>query len=84
MFSLANVFHFLAHEFAGLSRWRFALAGIATCSLNCFFFWHKYRCFEANRGRGRFDLVPGPTPSHINLSAFSSAEWSQEWRLVSR
>jgi hypothetical protein len=41
MFTFANMFHFLAHELARLSRRRFAFALIFVGSFDCFFFWHN-------------------------------------------
>jgi hypothetical protein len=40
MFSFSNMFHFLAHELARLSRRRFAFALVFTRPFPCFF-WHS-------------------------------------------
>ncbi len=40
MFTLPNVFHFLAHELARLGRGRFAFALVFARPFDCFFFWH--------------------------------------------
>ena len=41
MFALADVFHFLAHEFACLGGRRFAFAFVLAGSFNYFVFWHN-------------------------------------------
>jgi hypothetical protein len=40
MFTLSNVFHFLAHELPGLGGRRFAFTLVFARPFNCFFFWH--------------------------------------------
>src|SRR5690242_6247123 len=45
MLSLADVVHFLAHEFPRLCGWRFSLARITTSAPHCFCFWHMTPCF---------------------------------------
>jgi hypothetical protein len=41
MLALSNVFHFLAHKLARLSRRRFAFPLIFPRPFYCFFFWHN-------------------------------------------
>jgi hypothetical protein len=41
MFAFTDVVHLFAHEFTGLSRWRFALALVAPGPLDSFSFGHK-------------------------------------------
>ena len=41
MLAFPNVFHFFAHELAGLRGRRFAFTLIFARSFNCFFFWHN-------------------------------------------
>lgn len=40
MFALPNVVHFFAHEFAGLSRGRFALLFVLAGAFKSLLFWH--------------------------------------------
>jgi len=40
MFAFANVVHFFAHEFSGLSRCRFALPPVTPGPFESLFFWH--------------------------------------------
>ena len=41
MLAFPNVFHFFAHELAGLSAGRFSFTLGFARSFNCFFFWHN-------------------------------------------
>jgi len=41
MLAFANVVHLFTHEFAGLSRWRLAFAGILLRALQSLFFGHR-------------------------------------------
>lgn len=49
MFSLANMFYFLAHEFARLRGWRFAFSRIFARPLDCFPFWHGTKITQQRR-----------------------------------
>jgi hypothetical protein len=41
MLALANVVHFFAHKFSGLSRCGFALPSVTPGTFESLFFWHK-------------------------------------------
>src|SRR4030095_13403897 len=49
VFSLADMFHFLAHKLTGLGRGRLAFALVLASTFNCFFFWHN-RLFSLTGG----------------------------------
>jgi hypothetical protein len=51
MFAFANVLHFFAHKFAGLSGWRPAFALIFARPFSCIFFWH-YNDFASSYAFG--------------------------------
>lgn len=42
MFALANVVHFFAHKFSGLSGCGFALPPVTPGTFKSLFFWHTY------------------------------------------
>src|SRR5882762_11366901 len=52
MFTLADVAHLLAHEFASLGRGSFALMFILSGPFYCLFFWHDESSPCSNKGQG--------------------------------
>src|SRR6059058_4799217 len=66
MFAFANMFHFLAHEFACLGGGRFAFAFVFTRPFDWFFFRHTnsfapqdtFGCYEKCAGRRVYLITP--------------------------
>src|SRR5213083_1905997 len=52
VFAFPNVVDLLAHEFARLGRWRFALGRVAPRSCECRLFWHTSFLACANQRTG--------------------------------
>jgi hypothetical protein len=71
MFALSDVFHFLAHKLACLSRRRFPFALVLTRPFSRFFFWHNKKSFAPSYVFGRNEKCLG---SHIYPKALGHDE----------
>ena len=81
MFSFANVFHFFAHKFPGLSGRRFPFPLIFAGPLDHIFFWHNSIAFAPRPAAGCRKSYLGPRPICLG-SAFvpSAGEVVPTWR----
>jgi hypothetical protein len=85
MFPFADMLHFLANEFAGLSRWRFPLPSIFPRSFDRFLFWHRYKMFAAGAADGRNENYDRATKTAWLLRMQFSAKVSTvSWKITSR